>query len=99
MKKDIHPQINTDVTVTCACGNTFTTQSTVPSIQVDICSKCHPFYTGKHKFIDTAGRIDKFKKKLEASKSAQAAAPTKNKKERKQKQNKTLKEMFEEAKN
>lgn len=98
MQKDIHPKMNTDVTVTCACGNAFTTQSTVDAIQVDICSKCHPFYTGKHKFIDTAGRIDKFKKKLEASKTVQASTKKKDKKKSKKQETKTLKEMFEEAK-
>jgi large subunit ribosomal protein L31 len=63
MKKDIHPKIYTETNVKCACGNTFTTISTVPSIQVDICSSCHPLFTGQHKFIDTEGRIDKFIKK------------------------------------
>jgi large subunit ribosomal protein L31 len=63
MKKAIHPKIHTDTLVKCACGNTFTTISTLPSIQVDICSNCHPLFTGQHKFVDTEGRIDKFNKK------------------------------------
>lgn len=64
MKKNIHPQIYTDCTVICACGNTFVTTSTKKSISVEICSACHPFYTGQQKFVDTEGRIDKFAKKL-----------------------------------
>jgi large subunit ribosomal protein L31 len=63
MKKDIHPKYVTTV-VKCGCGNTFTTRSTQPELKVDICSACHPFYTGKLKFVDTAGRIEKFKTKF-----------------------------------
>ena len=62
MKKDIHPNY-VETKVKCGCGNTFTTRSTVPEIHVEICSVCHPFYTGKQKFVDTAGRIEKFQKK------------------------------------
>ncbi len=62
MKKEIHPEY-LESTVTCVCGNTFKTHSTVGDIQVDICSNCHPFYTGKQKFVDTAGRVEKFQKK------------------------------------
>jgi len=62
MKKGIHPNYQ-ESKVTCACGNVFTTRSVVPKIEVEICSECHPFYTGKQKYIDTAGRIEKFKKK------------------------------------
>ena len=64
MKKDIHPQYNNKVKVTCSCGNTFETGSTVDSIHVEVCSACHPFYTGTAKFIDTAGRVDKFRAKM-----------------------------------
>lgn len=63
MKKDIHPQYQ-ETKVTCGCGNSFTTGGTRAELKVDICNTCHPFYTGKIKFIDTAGRIDKFKKKF-----------------------------------
>ncbi len=62
MKKDIHPKYHT-VTVTCACGNRFETSSTKPEIRLEICSQCHPFFTGKQKLIDTAGRIEKFQRK------------------------------------
>jgi large subunit ribosomal protein L31 len=62
MKKDIHPNYEESV-VTCACGNSFNTRSTKKEIRVEICSSCHPFFTGKQKFIDSAGRVEKFKKK------------------------------------
>ncbi len=62
MKQGIHPKYE-DTKVRCGCGNEFVTKSTVEEIHVEICSVCHPFYTGKQKFVDTAGRIDKFKKK------------------------------------
>ncbi|ASQ91184.1 50S ribosomal protein L31 [Prosthecochloris sp. GSB1] len=64
MKKDIHPKY-TKVTATCAnCGYTFETRSTRPSIKVDICSNCHPFYTGKQVLVDTAGRVERFQKRF-----------------------------------
>ena len=62
MKSDIHPRYVT-CTVTCGCGATFTTRATKPTITVEICSACHPFYTGKQKFVDTAGRVEKFQRK------------------------------------
>ncbi len=68
MKANIHPQFNTEAKVSCACGNTFTTGSTLAEIRVDICSKCHPFFTGQQKFVDTLGQVDKFQKKTESSK-------------------------------
>lgn len=66
MKKDIHPKY-VETTVTCGCGNKFVTRSTRPEMKVDICSACHPFYTGKLKFVDTAGRIEKFQRKFATS--------------------------------
>lgn len=65
MKKDIHLKYYSDAKVKCACGNSFTVGSTVPEINVEICSKCHPFYSGKDKLIDTAGRVERFKKRLQ----------------------------------
>ena len=62
MKKDIHPEY-VDCTVTCACGNTFKTKSNKSEIRIDICDKCHPFFTGGEKIVDSAGRVEKFKKK------------------------------------
>jgi large subunit ribosomal protein L31 len=63
MKPSIHPEYK-DITVTCSCGNTFTTRSTLGhDLQIEVCSNCHPFYTGKQKIVDTGGRVDKFRKK------------------------------------
>jgi len=64
MKPGIHPEYH-EVEVRCACGNTFTTRSTRDELRLEICSVCHPFYTGKQKLIDTAGRIERFRKKYE----------------------------------
>lgn len=64
MKKDIHPKYYEKAQVICACGNTFTIGSTQEHIEVEICSKCHPFYSGKEKIIDAMGRVEKFKKRL-----------------------------------
>ncbi len=62
MREGIHPKY-VEATVACACGNTFTTRSTVPEIHVEICSACHPFFTGKQKIVDTEGRVEKFMQK------------------------------------
>lgn len=71
MKADIHPEY-VEATVTCGCGNIFKTRSTRKEIHVEVCSNCHPFYTGKQKFMDTAGRIEKFQRKYQKLKSAKA---------------------------
>ncbi|AXA34687.1 MULTISPECIES: 50S ribosomal protein L31 [Francisella] len=65
MKNEIHPKYN-EVAVTCSCGNKFTTKSTIgkEAMNVDICSQCHPFYTGKQRVVDTAGRVDRFNKRF-----------------------------------
>ncbi len=70
MKKDLHPIYFPKAVVTCACGNTFEIGSTKEAIQVEICSACHPFYTGTEKVLDTAGRVEKFKTKRAAAKPA-----------------------------
>lgn len=66
MKKDIHPVYFPEATVTCACGNSWTTGSTQEAIRTDICSNCHPFYTGEQRIVDTEGQVDRFMKKLQA---------------------------------
>ena len=63
MKKDIHPEYYADATVTCSCGNTFTLGSTKPALKVELCSKCHPFFTGERRIVDTAGRVERFKRR------------------------------------
>jgi len=67
MKKKIHPKHNNNSIVTCACGATFPVGSTMDKINIEICSQCHPFYTGNEKVLDTAGRVDRFKKRVAAS--------------------------------
>ena len=71
MKKDIHPKYE-ETTVTCGCGNKFVTRSTKKNISTEICSACHPFFTGKMKFIDTTGRVEKFQKKYGLGKHKKA---------------------------
>lgn len=66
MKKNRHPELH-EITARCACGNSFVTTSTSPELNVTICSHCHPFYTGAQKFLDTAGRIEKFNKRFKKS--------------------------------
>ena len=88
MKSNIHPNYN-DVQITCACGNVFSVGGTVKDLHVDVCSKCHPFFTGTQKFLDTLGRVDKFIAKRKAAsgytrkdkKSSEEAAPVKSLKE------------------
>ncbi len=70
MKTDIHPKYYPNCKVTCVCGNTFLTGSTEPEIKVELCSACHPFYTGKQKLVDTARRVEKFTAKVNAKEGA-----------------------------
>lgn len=81
MKKNIHPQYYKNAKVICACGNEFRTGSTVEILQVEICSNCHPFFTGKQKLIDTAKRVDRFQRREE--KKTTAAKERKGKKAKK----------------
>lgn len=78
MKKEIHPEYH-ETTVSCGCGNTFQTHSTRPELKVDICNACHPFYTGKLKYVDAAGRIEKFQNKYEGGNYASLTKPKKKK--------------------
>ena len=72
VKANIHPTWYQEAKVTCACGNTFITGSTLPEIRVEICSNCHPFFTGQQKFVDTLGQVERFSQKREAAKTRQA---------------------------
>lgn len=95
MKANIHPQYYPDAQVICACGNTFTVGSTKPQIHVEICHKCHPFYTGAQKFVDTVGKIERFKTAQKTAAAKQAVV--KQKKVQKQEEDnrpKTLREML-----
>ena len=80
MKENIHPKY-VESTVTCACGYSFKTWSTKPVIRLDICSHCHPFFTGKQKLLDTAGRVDRFKKKYKTIEPGKAVKKEKHKKQ------------------
>jgi large subunit ribosomal protein L31 len=71
MKEGIHPNYQKCVVV-CACGNTFETRSTVPSLHLDVCSSCHPFYTGKQRIMDTGGRVERFRRRYKIGETAQA---------------------------
>lgn len=73
MKADLHPKY-IDAEIRCACGNSIKTRSTRPTILIGICNACHPFYTGTQKFLDTAGRVDKFQQRMVKTQAAQAAA-------------------------
>jgi large subunit ribosomal protein L31 len=79
MKPDTHPNYQ-DAEIRCACGNVIQTRSTKKTILIGICNECHPFYTGTQKFVDTAGRVDKFQQRLAKTQAAQAAAATRKKK-------------------
>lgn len=83
MKDGIHPTYHPAVTVQCSCGNSWETGSTESSLTVEVCSACHPFYTGKRKLVDVAGRIDRFKKRLEAASSRKVSAPRSSSRSRK----------------
>jgi large subunit ribosomal protein L31 len=65
MKDKIHPKYYSEARVVCACGNNWTTGATVPELRIDVCSACHPFYTGEQRIVDTAGQVDRFMKRLE----------------------------------
>lgn len=99
MKTNIHPKWYPETKITCSCGNTFTVGSTVPEIRVEVCAKCHPFYTGEQRFVDTLGRVERFQQKTAtAQKYAPVLAAKKAKKEGREKAPeapKTLKEMLQ----
>lgn len=92
MKQAIHPQYFEEAQVICACGNKFTTGSTTEMIRVELCSNCHPFYTGEQRFVDSASRIQKFQKKQEVAKLH--ITTKKAKEEKKSNAPKTLREML-----
>ncbi len=100
MKKEIHPKVNTDTKVTCACGNSFDTMSTLDEIRVEICSACHPFFTGQQRFVDTEGRIEKFEKKRKMAEENKKTAKSTNKASKSAKKSvkpKTLKDLLVEV--
>ena len=95
MKQAIHPQYFDNAQVTCVCGNRFTTGSTQEQIHVELCYKCHPFYTGEQRFVDSASRIEKFeKKKVVAQKAQEIVKAKKEEKVKRDNEPKTLREML-----
>jgi large subunit ribosomal protein L31 len=95
MKKDIHPKYNDDAKISCACGNVIKTGSTVKSMEIEICSACHPFFTGKKRVVDSAGQVDRFKKRMEKAsqlKQEKEEAAAKKKEVAKKGKAKTVKE-------
>lgn len=95
MKANIHPTYYPEAQVICACGNKFTVGSTQPVIHVELCNKCHPFYTGEQRFVDSASRIQKFQSKQVAAKQYQSTKSKKvEEKKQKDKEPKTLREML-----
>ena len=99
MKSKIHPQYYPDAKIVCNCGHTFVAGSTKPAINVEVCNKCHPLYTGEKRFMDIEGRVDVFKKKMEAAKTyREKVADRKNKKGGKEvKKTKSLRELLSET--
>ncbi len=95
MKADIHPQYFDDAKVTCVCGNTFTTGTTVGEIRVEVCSKCHPFFTGEMKYVDTLGRVDRFQKKQAVAKKLGETKTKTIQEKEERKRPESLKEMFD----
>jgi|TARA_B100001250_G_scaffold324125_2_gene287647 large subunit ribosomal protein L31 len=81
MKADLHPEY-AESSIRCACGNEIKTRSTKPTMLIGICNECHPFYTGQQKFVDTAGRVDKFQQRLAKTKAAREAAADKKSKKK-----------------
>ena len=96
MKANIHPKYYESAQVTCACGNRFTIGSTQEFIRVELCNKCHPFYTGEQRFVDTASRIEKFQEKQQVAKQYKTKVVKKQQEEKKKEtQPKTLREMLQ----
>jgi len=99
MKDGIHPKYYPNAKVTCTCGNTFTVGSTLPKVSVEICSNCHPFFTGAMKFVDTQGRVEKFQaKQAQAQQYLQKKKVKKTTKEKEERRPQTLKEMLADVK-
>ena len=98
MKKDIHPKYHPDAQITCSCGNIIKAGSTVKVMKVEICSACHPFYTGKKKMMDTTGRVDRFKKMAEKA-AAKKEATKKAATAKKEKAEKPAKKAVQPARN
>lgn len=98
MKSNIHPQYFDDAKVSCVCGNSFTTGATVPEIRVDVCSACHPFFTGEMKYVDTVGKVQKFQNAQKKAQEIKAHKQEVVKAREERKRPTSLKEMLDLAK-
>jgi len=85
MKAQIHPKWYPEAKVTCACGNSFTVGASTPELSVDVCSMCHPFYTGQMKYLDTAGRVEAFKARMDTAKNQKFVSKTQKRELKRQK--------------
>jgi large subunit ribosomal protein L31 len=94
MKKGLHPQYYPNAQVTCSCGNTWTTGSTNPIIRTDVCSQCHPFFTGEQRIVDTAGQVDRFMKRLDRYSNHQADAVKRQTETQKKQEQRFLKQQL-----
>lgn len=94
MRKDIHPTYYPEAQVVCSCGNTWTTGSTSKQIRTDVCSKCHPFFTGEQRIVDTAGQVDRFMKRLKSFSSHQEDAEKRQTAQRKKAEQRFLKQQL-----
>ncbi len=96
MKQNIHPTYFTNAQVICSCGNSFTTGSTKQHITVEVCHKCHPYFTGEHRFLDARGRVEEFQRKQKQAQAFKQTAVTKKTKkgEQKEKETKSLRELL-----
>jgi len=94
MKKDIHPKWYPDAKVICACGHTFTIGSTKQELHVEVCSACHPLFTGQMRYVDTMGRVEKFMAKRKLATAKAVTAKTRKKRKREKERPETLKEML-----
>lgn len=95
MKAGMHPQYFDDAKIVCVCGNSFTTGATMPEIRVEICSSCHPFFTGEMKYVDTLGNVEKFQKRQKEAKVRKETTVLKVKEKEERKRPESLKEMFD----
>ena len=95
MKPNIHPQYFDDAKVICVCGNTFKTGSTMPEIHVEICSKCHPFFTGEMKYVDTLGRVERFQQKQKKAKEIEVTKVKKVEEKEEKNRPESLREMMD----
>lgn len=96
MKQGIHPEWYPEAKVTCACGNTFVTGATQPEIRTDVCSACHPFFTGEQRIVDTAGQVERFMRRLEKGRTVRSDARAQREAAREQREGKKkIKVVFE----